>query len=146
MHLLANVSVFPLPAVLVAICGVLTGVLTMLLYARVSPQERLLLLTQRVTAARAELNRFDGGDGQMVWTLARRALLLSLQQVGLTFFPTLVAMIPVLLVAAGLEHGLRLSEWTLWNFGPTWLATGYTAFWLPLGVTALIVKWKLKIA
>ena len=146
MHLLADVRVFPLSAALVGICGILTGVLTMLLYARVSPQERLLLLTERVTAARAELNRFDGADGQMVWTLARRALLLSLQQVGLTFFPTLVAMIPVLLVAACLEHGLRLSEWTLWNFGPTWLATGYTAFWLPLGVTALIVKWKLKIA
>jgi hypothetical protein len=136
---------FQLPAFLVAVCGLLTGALTMLLYARVSPQERLSVLSQRVTAARSELNQFDGADGQVMWNLARRALLLSLQQVSLTFVPTLLAMVPVLVIAACLEHWLRLSEWALWNCGPPWLATGYTAFWLPLCVTALIVKWKLKI-
>jgi len=79
----------------VVIWGALTGILSMLVYWRLSPQTRLAEITCQATVARRELQSFDGDDIRVYGQLTARALALSLTQVRLVVFPTLLAMIPV---------------------------------------------------
>ena len=124
----------------VVACGMLAGVASMLIYWRLSPQARISQTQVLAAEARHQLNRFDGDDVKVFASLAKRAFGLSFQHLGLVLLPTLVAIIPVLLAAFWMENLLDHSAPLLLNFGPHWLRSGHTIFWLSLGLAALSVK------
>jgi hypothetical protein len=129
-----------------AVLGGLTGISSILLYAKVSPQSRLADLGKQASEARLALNRFDGEDLREVLSLSWHAVKLSLRQMGLILGPTLLAGAVVLGVAWLAEFAFPLSQV---RFGPSylpaWLCGGYAAFWIPLTVGAVGSKWLLKI-
>jgi len=144
LHAAALPAVLSQPA-LTALVGAATGVASILLYRRLSPQARLTELAGRLSEARGELNRFDGTDVRVVWSLTRQAVGLSLKQVALVAGPTVLAVAPVLLVAWALDSWIDLSRHVLPLPGPEWLGSGHVLFWGPLCVAALVVKLWLKI-
>ena len=75
--------------------GGIGGWLSMLLYRRTSPQQRLAALRAELAAVQATVIRHDGDFGEMqglIW----RQLSLSLRQLGLTLAPALVGALPLL--------------------------------------------------
>ncbi len=133
-------------AIVVALLGALTGGLSMLLYARISPQSRLHELSTQAGEARLALSRFDGGDIREVLTLTRHAVGVSLRQMGLILGPMLLAGVFVLGTAWLVDtvfHLARLEFAPSW--APSWLGNGYAAFWISLTVGAAALKWALKI-
>lgn len=130
----------------IALLGAITGVASMLLYARLSPQSRIAELSTHASDARMALNRFDGDDLGQVLTLTRSAVRLSLRQVGLVLVPTILAgafaVGSAWLVNANV-HLSQLHSGPPW--APAWLRAEDVAFWIPLSVTAMGTKWILKI-
>ena len=130
----------------VAVLGGMTGILTMLLYAKISPQSRLAVLSRQATEARQTLSRFDGGNIREVLSLTGHALKLSLRQMGLILGPTLLAGAVVLGVAWLVGVVFELSQLTFGPaWAPSWLFGGYAAFWVPLTLGAIVLKVGLKI-
>jgi hypothetical protein len=96
-----------LPAVIrLALWGVLAGLLTMLVYRRLSNQERIQALKAQQKSAQREIADFDGELGDL-FPLIRHALGLGMRQLGLALGPALLATIPVLF----------LLVWVAGNFG-----------------------------
>ena len=119
--------------------GTIAGVGSMLLYWWASPQTRIAEVNSQAAQARRELQSFDGSDARIVWTLAKRAVGLCLRQIGLVIGPTALAVIPVIVLAWLVDLTFNLSD-NLLSFGPAWLPSGQTTFWLPLSLSALAVK------
>lgn len=80
--------------------GAAGGALTMGLYGLLSPQTRLRALKDDAAAARAAMGVYDGDDIGEMLSLTRRALGLSVQQIGLVCIPTLIAAAPLVALAA----------------------------------------------
>ena len=78
--------------------GVLAGVATMALYARISRQDRLADLKHQSRAARAALAAYDGDLSGAV-DLAKDNLGIALARLRLALVPALVAGLPMLVVA-----------------------------------------------
>jgi hypothetical protein len=96
-----------LPAVIrLALWGVLAGLLTMLVYRRLSNQDRIQGLKAEQKSAQREIADFDGEIGEL-FPLIRHALGLGMRQLGLALGPALLATIPVLF----------LLVWVAGNFG-----------------------------
>lgn len=125
--------------------GVVVGAASMFLYRWLSPQSLLTEVGARTAEARGELMRFDGSDVRVVWTLTRRALGLSIRQIGLAIGPTAVALIPVIALAWLLDDWFDPPRGPGSSFGPAWLAPGHAAFWTSLCASALVVKLRFKI-
>lgn len=89
----------------IAVWAGVAGVISMLLYKRFSPQVRLEALMQELGKAQNELNEYDGEfDGML--PLLKRTLSLSLKRVWLSFAPSIVAAVPliVVMVCIGYSH------------------------------------------
>ena len=130
----------------VAICGALVGALSMLLYARLSPQARVAQLSAQIAQARSALNQAGDCDMRTVWSMTMHALGLSIQQIRLILVPTLCAAMLVLGVAWFVDLMFDLSHICIMPARqPSWLFSGHTAFWVPLTVVAVAVKWKFAI-
>lgn len=100
-----------------ALWGLVSGAVSMGLYAAVSPQRRLAELKDQVRAVRAELNAYDG-EFAGAMPLLRRQIGLSFHHLGLTIGPALLAaapMIAVLVWAAG-----RFADTTVIAGAPRW--------------------------
>lgn len=93
-----------LPAALrLLLYGGLAGGGAMLLYGRLSPQERLAELQRGLAEARGRMHAYDGDDPRVIWGLVKASLGLSFRQIRLVFLPTLLAAAPVLLAIAWLD-------------------------------------------
>jgi hypothetical protein len=129
-------------AACVAFAGTLTGAMSMLLYTRLSPQPRIAELGAQAAEARSALHRFDGDDLRVIWSLTRHSIGCSLRQAGLILAPALGAALPVLGAAWLTVLAFDRCEGSLApGSAADWLFSGHVAFWVPLGVSALAVKW-----
>ena len=130
----------------VILAGASIGAMSMLLYGKLSPQGRVAQLSVQIAEARAALSSYDEVDARVLWSKAKHAIGLSLEQIKLILLPTLCAALPVLGFAWLVDNSLDLSSITLapgWQ--PDWLFSGHVAFWLPLTLAAVAVKWKYEI-
>ncbi|HSH42852.1 MAG TPA: hypothetical protein VK973_12080 [Arenicellales bacterium] len=91
------------PAARIAAWGVLGGVVSMLAYRALSPQERIARGKSAIAVARRELDVYDG-DFAGAWPLIRRLLGLSLAQVARSGWPAVVASLPLLCLLVWLSN------------------------------------------
>ena len=120
--------------------GTLTGILSMLVYWRLSPQQRLAEVTRQAMVARQELQSFDGEEIRVYGRLTLRALACSLTQIRLVLLPTALAMVPIISIAISVDYSYDFPHRPLWNRELDWWNTWATAFWAPLGIAALAMK------
>ncbi|HEY1075905.1 MAG TPA: hypothetical protein VGE51_04390 [Fontimonas sp.] len=73
------------------------GALTMLIYAALSPQQRIRTLKSELLVARRDLDQFDGEFAD-AWPRMRRMLSLAFRQLGLVIGPAGAALAPMVLV------------------------------------------------
>ena len=93
-----------MPAALrVGLYGLISGILAMLLYWRISPQSRIRELKAQISQAQLALRTYDGANLRQMMHLSWQAVSPAARQVLLVGAPTLVAAIPVLLLMAWLE-------------------------------------------
>lgn len=97
------------PLACIVLLAVLLGVSGMWIYRRCSNQARLAEVRTAVTATQRELATYDG-DFSGLRGLIARSTSLAFRQVGLTFWPALVASVPLLFVLPWLSN--RYSEKT----------------------------------
>lgn len=79
--------------------GVLAGWMTMVLYRRLSNQDRIKELKQEQKAQQAAISNFDG-EFEALLPLIRHTLSLGFRQLGLAIGPALLATVPVLFLVA----------------------------------------------
>jgi uncharacterized membrane protein (DUF106 family) len=118
------------------LAGAITGVLSMLIYARLSPQQDLAVLKDKGKQARRELNAYEGTDMAEVWRLTRQSMSLGLQQMRCVLVPTVVAGIPILIIMMLIEPQVE----DVLNFGPGWMRAWYVVFIGTLSISAFAVK------
>lgn len=75
----------------------LTGVASMAIYARMSPQRKLKTLAATTAETQKALSACDGDFG-VAWPLMRKLLSTAFARLGLTLAPSLAAGLPVILV------------------------------------------------
>lgn len=100
--------VFLPPAVRIALWGLVSGVLSMLLYAALSPQSKLSTVKAELQDARALLATADDSFDDLL-QLVRRTLRLSFKHLGLVLLPAILASLPIisLLAWASNEFGYQ---------------------------------------
>lgn len=118
----ANMIEFALPTAL----GIIAGALSMLLYGRWSPQERLQELKTQSTDLQRQMSDFDG-DFSGAMALAQQNLSLSFKRLGLALGPSLLSGIPVL---AALPF----------------IGEAYITYFVSVAVAAIVVKQWRKIS
>ncbi len=106
--------------------GALSGIMSMLYYSHLSPQEKLKALKGQTHALRRELANYDG-DFAGALTLSKQNLHLSLQSLICVFWPSLLAGLPVLT-------------------GLFFVGDQYLAFIAATSVAALTTKFAFRIA
>lgn len=77
------------------VLGLVTGAMSMLVYARLSPQEKLQSLKSQAADLQQQMSSFDG-DFSGAMALANQNLRLSFKRLGIALGPSLVSGIPVL--------------------------------------------------
>jgi hypothetical protein len=125
----------------VVACAAFAGIVSMLVYRCVSPQQRLKQIESEAVAARRALNDLDGSF-EDAWPLMRRSLGLALARLRLVLLPSILAGLPVLLPMALMEDRLTAP---LTSFGPAWMQAGWIAFLAVTTVAALSTKIALRI-
>ncbi|HEX8523194.1 MAG TPA: hypothetical protein VF669_13135 [Tepidisphaeraceae bacterium] len=83
-------------AMLVGLLGAIVGAVAMLIYWKISPQERLVALKGEMKDSRRALSAYAGTDVREVLRLAGRAIAPALRQLLLILAPTLLAAAPVI--------------------------------------------------
>ena len=91
------------PWLRICLYGAVAGAGAMLLYGRLSPQERLEGIQRALADARARMHAYDGDEVKEIGKLVKASLGLSFKQIRLVLLPTLLAALPVLLAIAWLE-------------------------------------------
>ena len=91
------------PVVRVVLLALVLGIAGMLLYRRVSNQARLAEVRAAVVATQRQLAKYEGDFAGLRGLIARNTGL-ALRQVGLTFWPALVASLPLLFVLPWLSN------------------------------------------
>ena len=94
------------PAARLILWGILAGWLTMLLYRRLSNQEKIGTLKERQKQLQREINAFDG-EFEHLLPMIREALATGMRQLGLALGPALLATVPILFLVFWLagEYG-----------------------------------------
>ncbi len=110
----------------VYLIGSVAGLASILLYARVSPQEKLKSLKSQSVELQQEISAYDG-DFSGALLLTKQNLRLAFQRLSCVLWPSIAAGLPVLAALFVVED----------NYIPFFLATF---------VTALAVKFACKIA
>ncbi len=87
----ADIQMITIPILL----GLVAGAISMLVYARLSPQEKLQDLKSQASDLQQQLSSYDG-DFSGAMTLAQQNLRLSFKRLGVAFGPSLLSGIPVL--------------------------------------------------
>ena len=135
------------PPLVFILWGSLSGVLSMFIYKKTSPQEKIIKLKSEIHGAQKELAAFDG-DFLEVLPKIKNTLWLSLRQVGLSFAPTLVALIPMVLLFVGCEElnsAMKPEGADLLAFGPPWIRSWVFVFLSSLFTSSVLIKFIFKI-
>jgi hypothetical protein len=80
---------------LIIACGIVSGMASMLVYARLAPQGRLLELKLQSAELQRRMANFDG-ELSAAMAMARENFRLSLRRVGVALVPSLWSGLPVL--------------------------------------------------
>lgn len=121
----------------VAIWAILSACLSMALYAKLSPQAKIITIKDQQKAARRALLQHDGSWDELQKLIATD-LSLSLKHVGLISLPFVIACAPVLYVFSVLAE--RHAE-AITGFGPDW-THGFEFWYIAI---ALVASLALKI-
>jgi hypothetical protein len=93
-----DVLAFVLPSFLrLCVWGIFAGLLTMLLYRRLSNQEKIGLLKSEQKEAQKDIAAFDGEFDELM-PMIRKTLGLGFRQLGLALGPALLASLPIIFV------------------------------------------------
>jgi hypothetical protein len=83
--------------------GLIVGVLAMLIYWLLAPQQRILAIRAEMADAQRALRAYNGTDPRQILRLSAKSISPALKQLLLLLLPTLIATAPVLLVMDWLE-------------------------------------------
>ncbi len=124
--------------------GLVIGAVAMLLYKWISPQKKLLALKEELARAQRELKAYKGTDGREVMRLSKAAVAPALKQMLLVIGPAIISMAPVLLTMYGLSsvYQTHIAQ----GSGPSWLYAWETPYMIGLTISAIVMKFALKIA
>lgn len=87
----------------IVLWGALAGVISMAIYRRTSPQQRLIAVRGELAVAQRALAGYDGPLPGL-WPLMRRQFRLALRQMGLSLGPSLLSGLPIILAWPGLAQ------------------------------------------
>lgn len=138
----AALAAFLSPLLRALFWGLVTGAVSMAVYAFIAPQERLRQIKAEQKANKAVLKAYDG-DFDGLKTLIFKDLGCSMKQVGLSIVPFIISMIPAFGIMFGLETAYM--DVALPQVGAEW--TGCFEFWYILSaiVSSLVIKVAFKI-
>lgn len=117
--------------------AMISGVVSMLVYKKFSPQQRIKDLEQLAAAVQLELKEHQGDFAEAL-PLLRRNVGLALRRLQAALLPSVLAGLPVLLVLYGMD-AIYQSE-TVLTFGPAWVRSWLAAFITVSCAAALITK------
>lgn len=136
-------AAFLSPALRALLWGVLTAIISMAIYAKIAPQEKIRTLKAEQKANKSVLKAYEGEfDGMSA--LLKKDIGYSLKLVAVSLLPFVVSLAPVVLLMYGLEE---LNTNTVYpTLGAEW--TGNFDFWFLLSaiVVSLAIKIIFKIA
>lgn len=87
----------------VTLWGIVMGAGTMLMYGWISDQDEIGEIKERAEEARKEMQAYDGEEFEPIWTLAKRSLSLSFEQLKVMLGPTMAAGVPIILLLIWME-------------------------------------------
>jgi hypothetical protein len=127
----------------VVVWALVSAVLSMLLYATLSPQHRILSLKAEQKTLRHTLLNYDGPFDSMM-PLIRQNLLVSFRLIGICMIPVLVATIPIVWIMMALYE--RYGEQPFLTIGPEWMHGFDILYLITLIIASLLIKYIGKIA
>jgi hypothetical protein len=119
-----------------------SGVLSMWLYARLSPQQRIRQIQRLAVRVQRQMKGYDG-DFAGAMALSGKNLALAGRRLWLSLLPALASGIPVIVVMVLV---LPAFEGDVIAIGPAWLRSALAAFFLLTACSALATKLFLKTA
>jgi hypothetical protein len=122
--------------------ALVSGALSMWLYARLSPQKRLRAIQRLAARVQRQLKTYDG-DFAGAMALSRKNLALAGRRLWLSLLPALASGLPVILVMALV---LPAFPSNVLSVGPDWLRSATASFFLLTACSALGTKFLLKTA
>lgn len=87
----------------ISIVGAFTGIASILVYKKISPQDHLHNLKTQQLASRAALRGHDGNVSDL-YRLIGRDLLITLQQMRLILLPATACIVPCVVIMVFLSH------------------------------------------
>ena len=122
--------------------ALLSGVLSMWLFARLSPQKRIRTIQRLAARVQRQMKGYDG-DFAGAMALSGKNLALAGRRLWLSLLPALASGIPVILVMALV---LPAFQSDVLSVGPAWLRSATAAFFLLTACSALGTKFLLRTA
>ena len=143
-HYLPIAAVAVTPTIVLCACGAANGVLSILIYKFVSPQERIAHVLTASAQLQAQIKCYDGDLAGMI-RLSWKNVVLACRRVWLAFIPSLLAGLPVLASMAWLASDIDDSarEWI--HVGPAWVRSWMAVFVLALSVSAMATRIGLRV-
>lgn len=118
--------------------GLAAGVVSMWLYQRSSPQDRIAELMAQSVSLQQQMQAYDGDfDGML--KLSRENLQVSLRRLGYAIGPSLLAGLPVIALLWVIGE-TSLSQHEFMSVGPTWVRSWLMLFMVATTVSALAYK------
>lgn len=122
--------------------AVMCGIISMTLYRRLSPQQKLITLKEAQKNSRSTLRNYDG-DMAGLYVLIGKDLNISFRHMGLMLIPTLIAITPVIYVMVELADYYQDVRVLPWHYD--WIGSVEILFLLVMLPVSLIIKFAYKI-
>ena len=126
----------------VAVWSVLSAAVSMLLYKRLSPQQKIAELTITIKNLQRQLLASDASPQELSGVM-KRYISLSFSKVVVVLLPSLVSALPFLLVIPGLERSF--SQMDIIHFGFDWMRQWITGVVFFALTTSLLLKYMFNI-
>jgi hypothetical protein len=121
--------------------ALLSGAVSMTLYAKLSPQVALQALKAEQKASRQALLRHEGSVPEL-YRMIGKDLILSLKQLAKIFIPVAISILPVIYIISCL---FETYQGEIVSFGPEWFRGVEAIYLLALLTVSLIIKIKFRI-
>ncbi|MFW0777253.1 MAG: hypothetical protein ACN2B6_05995 [Rickettsiales bacterium] len=118
------------------------GIISMTLYRRLSPQQKLITLKEAQKNSRSTLRNYDG-DMAGLYVLIGKDLNISFRHMGLMLIPTLIAITPVIYVMVELADYYQDMRVLPWHYD--WIGSVEILFLLVMLPVSIIIKFAYKI-
>jgi len=133
------------PTARLCVWAAVSGICSMLLYRRFSPQSELDGLISRIAENKKKMRDHEGSFDEAL-ALSKESLRLAMKRLTSVALPSLAAGVPVILVMLWMEKAYaQLPAREYFPFGPEWMRGWLTVFMIVVSVAALSVKQALRI-